>query len=499
MQNSQEIRNAIGEWRDFLSFGGIKRKTGISEEDLIKAAIKELVDNSLDECGYCKLERTSQGFYVEDDGGGIAGSDEEIAYYFSLKRPRISSKSIHLPTRGFLGEGIKLFTGVFMNIPGTEIIVSTRGRSLKLEPQISGYTKYTRIGNYDKKGTRIEVIFPENIEDYIKNKQLSLSDMLEWGELSIEMAKGRDYKGKSSPWWYDTHLFRELLSTMILPDEFTLKEALAEIFDIDKETLDKLPFENFFKKDNKLLTHEECDDLLVALRKKIKRKKIKPIELGYTGELPHFSCYEIKEGSYIYKDIQSNTEAIIPYVIEVWGRRNNKENSMIQVFVNKTFVKAAISLMKLTTGYIVVKGCGIYDRIHNVPFDEEIELRLNIIAPFLSFTSNGKEPDLREMQDDIISVIKKVIKSLAPPQIRTESFKKSWEDNADPELLNKIKNKISQIPYEEIKRKAKELSMSAKDLIVLAPKNDPYYIGHFKTDKFCMLVCILVGDTMGIK
>ncbi len=44
---------------------------------------KELVDNALDACGRCEVGRLHNGFWVEDIGDGIDGSDEELAALFS--------------------------------------------------------------------------------------------------------------------------------------------------------------------------------------------------------------------------------------------------------------------------------------------------------------------------------------------------------------------------------------------------------------------------------
>jgi hypothetical protein len=48
----------------------------------------------------------------EDDGTGIRGTDEELAELFSIRRPLRSSKHLRLPTRGALGNGLRLVAGV---------------------------------------------------------------------------------------------------------------------------------------------------------------------------------------------------------------------------------------------------------------------------------------------------------------------------------------------------------------------------------------------------
>src|SRR5271156_1870819 len=79
------------------------------------------------------------GFFVEDDGPGISGTPEEIARLFSFRRPLVSSKVKRLPTRGALGNGLRVVAGaVFAS--GGSLRVITNGHSLNLVPQESGET-----------------------------------------------------------------------------------------------------------------------------------------------------------------------------------------------------------------------------------------------------------------------------------------------------------------------------------------------------------------------
>jgi hypothetical protein len=51
------------------------------------------------------------GWYVEDDGPGIPGDPAEVARLFSILRPLVSSKLLRLPTRGALGNGLRVVVG----------------------------------------------------------------------------------------------------------------------------------------------------------------------------------------------------------------------------------------------------------------------------------------------------------------------------------------------------------------------------------------------------
>jgi hypothetical protein len=92
---------------------------------------KEVTDNALDEAGRCRIGTLEDihGFWVEDDGGGIPGDDAAIAALFSIARPLTSSKILRRPSRGALGNGLRIVAGAVLASGGT-LVVSTRGRVL---------------------------------------------------------------------------------------------------------------------------------------------------------------------------------------------------------------------------------------------------------------------------------------------------------------------------------------------------------------------------------
>ena len=76
-------------------------------------------------------ETADGGLFVEDGGDGLPGTDAEIAGLFSVARPLSSSKLLRLPTRGALGNGLRVVAGAVLASGGT-LTVKTRGRALRL-------------------------------------------------------------------------------------------------------------------------------------------------------------------------------------------------------------------------------------------------------------------------------------------------------------------------------------------------------------------------------
>jgi hypothetical protein len=70
------------------------------------------------------VPKLAEGLYfVDDDGPGIDGTPEEIARLFSIRRPLVSSKFLRLPTRGAVGNGLRVVAGAVLASGGTLIVI----------------------------------------------------------------------------------------------------------------------------------------------------------------------------------------------------------------------------------------------------------------------------------------------------------------------------------------------------------------------------------------
>ena len=146
------------DWTLFRNLQTIGQKAGVPPETIPRLVAKELVDNALDVAGACKFGLLGNGrFYVQDAGPGLPGTGEEVAALFSVARPLTSSKLLRLPTRGALGNGLRVVTGAVL-ASGGELVVKTGGRALRLVPRDEdGGNDVTRLGDWRGPGTRVEV------------------------------------------------------------------------------------------------------------------------------------------------------------------------------------------------------------------------------------------------------------------------------------------------------------------------------------------------------
>jgi hypothetical protein len=113
------------DWTCFRTVEGLQQKAGVATDRLRRLALKELADNGLDEGGKtCIGEIPGGGYFVEDDGRGIDGTPEDIARLFSIARPMVSTKLLRLPTRGALGNGLRVVAGAVLASQGTLVVIT---------------------------------------------------------------------------------------------------------------------------------------------------------------------------------------------------------------------------------------------------------------------------------------------------------------------------------------------------------------------------------------
>ena len=201
-QNHRNFKFERPDWWLFRSISTLPQKAGVPAKRLRRLVLKELTDNALDSGGAVELGKLPDGgYFIQDDGPGI--SPEDIATLFSIDRPLVSTKLLRLPTRGALGNGLRVVAGAVLASEGY-MEVWARNLRIRVIPQDDG-TSVTEIGPADfPVGTRIEIWF---------GSALPADDHpLRWAEIAAGIGQsGKSYKGKTSPHWYDADAFFELL------------------------------------------------------------------------------------------------------------------------------------------------------------------------------------------------------------------------------------------------------------------------------------------------
>ena len=364
------------EWRSFLNKNTLTRKAGVTEHALIPLAVKELTDNALDVTEDIGADITTvdvglipSGFYVQDGGPGM--DRDTVIRAFSVNRSLVSSKLLRLPTRGALGNGLRVVGGVAAAF-GADLSVHSNGRAytLSISPETGEAEILEESPSNHPQGMRVEMTFsPEDVPG---------EEALAWGRDALLLARGGGgYSGKSSPYWYAPADLRELL----LSAEGTIREvavlfegnAQVRIGDLGRVTTPSL---------------EDAETLLNILRGNA--KAFNPQRLKGVGQIPGISeAYASGVGEYEISD----GAAIIPFRVDVWAAVS--ERASVSLYINRT---PAMALAPLSSWKANIQSFYFFPGSFSVSAGRKpLSVRMNITTPYVPFLSDGKAPDLTEI------------------------------------------------------------------------------------------------------
>lgn len=415
------------DWTLFRSLGTLGQQAGVSQEDLAVVVAKELADNALDASGACRVALAlPNGFIVEDDGPGVPGdTPHDIAMLFSIARPLVSSKLTRLPTRGALGNGLRVVAGAVLASDGT-LQVTTNGQVLRLIPQDDGSTHAVLAGQDNRPGTRVEVHL---------GPALPVSEEgLRWARNACLLAEGsQDATCKTSPHWYDADSFYELLQAA---GTRPTREVIAEFDGCSGATAGRV-CAFYLGRAASSLSRDEATVLLTKAQRTA--RTVSPMRLGRVGPHPGLpNGYASIEGTWLAPPARGSVAARIPYVVEVWagepatlGRERRAWKCKCNVLVNKTPVTARLDVLydgKDKT--IALSGCGLSYANGDITIAcPPSSLWINVQTPYMPITTEGKAPDLLPLRDAIAATIQKAagkakrLQSATTPQPQPRSIK----------------------------------------------------------------------------
>jgi hypothetical protein len=405
---------------DFLDFSTLEtltRKAGVPTHCLARLVIKELVDNALDAGAKCRCLLHEDGrLLVEDDGPGIPGTDEQVADLFSIGRPQTSSKRFRRPTRGALGNGLRVVAGAVL-ASGGRLSVRTRGRWLLLEPRDDGTTRVTATRPVEQAGTRILLTLGPALacgpEDLV------------WGKRAIALAGyGTSYEGQSSPYWYSDEAFWKLLrSTPAL----TVRALVARLEGCGGKKASDIAA-GFINRDAAMLNRAEASSLLATARECC--RPVNPARLGAVGPLGNFAGYKPLRGVHTLRLQDEGCAAEVPFAVEAWAARSAKPR--IEVCINRTPVTADARVFRdpdRKTDYYLY-GCNV-NASFSVGRGKDFRFLVNVQAPVFQHTTDGKEPDLGPVADTLLKALRIAAKQAGGGAARGMCQKAIVRENLD--------------------------------------------------------------------
>ena len=210
------------DWKLFIDPQTLTQKAGCEPNQIGRVVIKELVDNALDiGADVVTLDGDTRRCTVSDNGPGL--DPKVMLQVFAVNRPLLSSKLKRLPTRGMLGNGLRVVMGAVAALRGT-ITVTTRGAVYELgSDPVTAKTRVISSGaTPERPGLTVTVAFPADMfrpDDYAA------------GEETIRLAPlGQLYHGPSQPGWYDAEALRDLLAAA--PKGTPLAAVIKDAFGI---------------------------------------------------------------------------------------------------------------------------------------------------------------------------------------------------------------------------------------------------------------------------
>ncbi len=383
--DAQNLKFERQDWTSFRTLEGLQQKSGVALNRLIRLVLKELTDNALDTDAEVTVGEYDGGYFIEDEGPGL--DPDEVARLFSIGRPLASTKMLRLPTRGALGNGVRVTAGAVL-ASGGKLAVISRGVRQELKPQRDGTTTVVERTASDRQtGTRIDISFGAALK--------ADPHALYWANLAIMLAKdGSSYVGQSSPYWYDAPQFHELLSAS---GEASVRALVARLDGCAGGRAGEIVAAAGLNRK----TCHEVDALGAARLLREARAVAKPVNpkrlgaVGPEGFADH--AYAIAYGEARFG--MSPLEAVIPFAVEAWALKTaateaeSTRRNIASVSVNRTPVAADVTLQSDKSD-LDLFGCGLANTVAKSPPGRGFVLWLNVMTPYMPITSDGKEPDL---------------------------------------------------------------------------------------------------------
>lgn len=380
----------------FRTVEGLQQKAGVTADRLRRLVLKELCDNGLDTGTKTRAGQIDDDgrFFVEDDGPGLDGSPEEIAELFSIRRPMRSTKLLRKPQRGALGNGLRVVAGAVLASEGTLAVV-TRNRRIELQPKADGSTGVASVKKVDHPlGTRVEVGFGAALPDDDDNYPLV------WAQKAMMFAGG-NYDGASSAYWYDAAGFHELL---LAGGGQSVRSLVAQLDGCSGGKAGEIvAAARLGRKACHELTRAQATQLL-----QLARSQTRPVSadrLGTIGRqhVPE-SCYAVARASVAMGHSQPQAE--IPFVVEAWAAKTGAKGRIrVTAYINRTPSVDDVTIWHDDDKDLYVQGSGLSDYGMSAPKTGAYMVALNVTAPYIAYTSDGKAPDLGPFSDTILATI----------------------------------------------------------------------------------------------
>jgi hypothetical protein len=376
----------------YTSLAHLPQKAGVAAEQLARLAVKELVDNGLDACdasgrpGAVTVRIEHGNLIIADQGVGIPKATPEIlARLFSVARPMLSSKLLRRPSRGAVGNGLRVCLG-YLTVTRGRLIVETGNLRVELIPEIDGTS---RIG----KVTTTRPIAGLRLTAIAGDEPFTDEDLI-WAEDAIELAQqsGRPaFTGRPSAHWLDADHFAMLLRFAV--GNVSVRAFLAELDGCTGSKVQSQIAAPFIRRAAASLTADEAAQLLLAAQNATRPPKAKTLcPLGRDAVIA--AGYAMESGT--FTEGAHRPTATLPFIVECWADAclpaERPDHPLIGSFyMNRTKAMAPFS-GSVWHGHLNL-NVGNASIMVPAPAGPHYDINVAITSPMFRLLSDGKAPD----------------------------------------------------------------------------------------------------------
>ena len=356
------------DWSLFLDPTRLPQKAGCSMSELRALVLKEIVDNGLDPGGTVTLEQVDLDTWaITDDGPGL--DRDQIATLFSPNRPLASSKLLRRPTRGMIGNGLRVVSGAAI-ASGGQLWVESRGRRYEVVTDRATGASRAVPAPCDapcRHGTKVTIRFGPALPRSADDGRLA-RDALRFPGLACDPF--RSHIG-----WYRAGSWHEL--TQATPPGTTAAELLATmgIKSRDPRPAAELTFE-----------------IASGMRSPAAPRMLPRGDGGLQG--------------YAYAK-----EAGTEYLIECWAKAKERAapsrgRAPVRVYINRSPI---VARAEISYDWLQVAG-DFVAKIERVNFGAVYDIELSLTAPFIPLVNDGKTPDFTRWSQLIAAVVERAMR-----------------------------------------------------------------------------------------
>jgi hypothetical protein len=461
--------------QQFRTLEGTCRMAGVADRQLRRLIAKEATDNGLDACdragcpGKVTIERDGDDTYiVTDNGGGIDPDPAALADLFSTERAMLSGKFWRMPSRGVLGNGLRVLVAAVALSGGTIIVESRRVRTV-LRPRRIGPTEIIEHTLSDvTAGTRLR---------YTLNAATIPCDERDLGAaqaaIALAQAAGPPYARRPSPHWLDLDQLIEICAS-IEPSDTTLRQLIEQLDGCTGAVAGRIATPFGKGRAARSMTDAELAVVLPALHnvaREVKPRGLGPIGADAFGDA--FDAYIIGEAA--LRVGAHGPYANCPVLIEAWASVTSRKggDARLLVFCNRSPAVGGVSATRGFSSRIRLAGAGL----DGVSFEAEggdVDLILSVQAPLIPTTSLGKAPHLDVLGEEIAEAMRRAFvrsRRRLPPDPKQP---KPPKHEPPPKPSRPPPYAPTGALAIHLADEAELVGVKAADLLVLSPGRDPF-------------------------